>query len=575
MKHIWTTALISTALTACSAADPLPPIDLGETPITDVTLYAATVLTVDEAQPQASGVAIANGSIIAVGDFDDLSKQLTGATIDRQYADHVILPGLIDPHVHMVLGAMMYGADMVPPWDVPLPGDDVKGLKTKADLLARITEIDTQMPEGAPLILWGYHDLVQGDVRRTDLDAINSDRPIILWHWSGHDFYLNSAAIDFLDVNPTLAETFHGVELDSAGDLTGRIYEDALQAIFPKIATVLMSPEHIDRGWQRFEALLTDAGVTTVADMGYGIFGRQAEDYFTSTYYNPGVDGYRLYRVPEHRAFTGEFGDGAVDAMLDLTTKDPTVLPQVKLFSDAAFYSQTMKLRAPGYTGGQSQGSDGLYVTQPEDLPSLMAKYWDAGLDIHIHSNGDAAQDSVIAALKAQKPASDGQRLIIEHGALITPDQITEYSALPVGISAASHYVRYMGSAIAEAIGEKAEHLSPLNSTSNAGMPTTLHSDAPLAPPYPLLAAQAHRLRDTENGSISVPSERLSAAQALRAITLDAAWSLGLEAEIGSIEAGKRADFTIVDRNPLTTEAEDWDEIQVLARIKGGQFYSD
>jgi len=537
----------------------------------DVTLYRTTAITADMGLPMATGIAVKDGEITAVGDFDALRSQLIGATISEQYADQVLLPGLIDPHVHMTLGAMMYGAEMVPPWDVPMPDGKISGLTSRSALLTRITEIEASAPDG-PLVLWGYHDLIQGDVRRDDLDSISTERPLLLWHWSGHDFYLNSAAIEMVDATPALADQFHGIELDSDGELTGRIYEDALLAIFDKIAAVIMHPNHIQRGWDRYEALLRDAGVTTVAEMGYGIFGRTTEDAFLAAHHDS-TDGYQVYLVPEHRAFQLEFGDAVVETVSQMAAEREDVLPQIKLFSDAAFYSQTMKLTAPGYVGGQSEGQTGLYVIQPDDLPGVIAGYWDAGIDIHIHSNGDAAQESTLSAFEAQSPGTDGQRLIIEHAALLTPSQIERLAKLPAGVSAASHYVRYMGSVMAEAIGEKAQYLSPMGSTTKAGIPTTLHSDAPLAPPYPLLAAQAHLLRDTEDGTISLPDERLTREQALKAITLDAAWSLGLEGDLGSIEAGKRANFTIVDRNPLTTAPEDWNEIGVLGRIKDGVAY--
>ena len=547
------------ALAACTA--PLPE--------TDAVLYRTTAITLDAEQPIATGVVLDGDTIAAVGDFEALRNRFPGAAEDESFADAVWLPGLIDPHVHMTLGAMMYGAEMVPPWDVPMADGRVQGLRSRDALLGRIADIEAEAPDG-PLVLWGYHDLVQGDVRRADLDAISAERPVMLWHWSGHDFYLNSAAIEFLGLTPALAERFHGVELDDRGELTGRIYEDALLAIFPKLAAVLMSPEHIARGWTRYEALLADAGVTTVAEMGYGIFGRAAEDAFMAAHYGED-DSYRLFLVPEHRAWAREHGGGVVAAMAAAREADARVLPQVKLFSDAAFYSQTMALTAPGYVGGQSEGQTVLFVTEPDDLPALMSQYWDAGLDIHIHSNGDAAQNSTLAAMDTLAPAQDGQRVVLEHAALLSPDHIARLADHPAGVSAASHYVRYMGGMMREAIGDKADHLSPMRSAVDAGIPVTLHSDAPLAPPYPLLAAQAHLLRDTEDGSVRVPAERLSREQALRAVTLDAAWSLGLEAEIGSLEAGKRADITIVDRNPLATAPEDWDDIAVLGRITGGR----
>lgn len=556
-----------------SAAIILGCTEAGDLPGKDITLYTAEqILTVNTDMPEAEAIAVnSEGSIVAVGALQPLKSQLKGATIDRRFESKTIVPGLIDPHIHMVLGSMMYGLDFIPPWDMETPKGTVKGLPDKTSLMAKIAEFEKLAPEG-PLILYGYHNLVQGDLTRQDLDTISETRPVFIWHYSGHDFYLNSAAIETAKLSPALAEKFHGVGLDENGELNGRIYEDAGLALFQTIGPILMAPAHIEKGWNGYEKIFARSGVTTVAEMGYGIFGRALEDNYTKAYYTD-EDNYRLYQVPEHRAFNQEFGAKAVEqikTLSDDTTRNPRVLPQVKLFTDAAFYSQTMKMAAPGYIGGQSKGTDGLWVTEPQDLPSVMRTYWDAGLDIHIHSNGDAAQDSTLNAFSQMKPGEDGQRLIIEHGGLFTPDQIQRAAELGIGISAASHYVKYMGEDYEEAIGEKTDFITPLASAIKAGIRTTVHSDAPLAPPQPLKAASVHMTRETRQGGVSNKSEKLTREQALRAITLDAAWSLGLEEEIGSLEAGKRADFAILESNPLTTASEDWPDIKVWGVVLDG-----
>ena len=558
-------------IVACTEADELPS--------KDITIYTAEhILTVNKDMPQAEAIAVdAQGNIVAVGALAPLKSQLKGAVIDNRFADKTITPGLIDPHVHMVLGAMMYGLDFVPPWDMETPKGTVKGLPDKASLMAKIAEFEKELPDpgildNLPLILYGYHNLVQGDLTRQDLDKISTTRPIYIWHYSGHDFYLNSAAIKASKLTPALAEKFHGVGLNENGELNGRIYEDAGLALFATIGPILMAPAHIEKGWNGYEKIFARSGVTTVAEMGYGIFGRALEDNYTKAYYTE-EDNYRLYQVPEHRAFAKEFGDDAVAQMKALSgdkARNPQVLNQVKLFTDAAFYSQTMKMAAPGYIGGQSKGTDGLWVTEPQDLPNVMKPYWEAGLDIHIHSNGDAAQDSTLAAFEKQSEGEPGQRLIIEHGGLFRPEQITKAAELGIGLSVASHYVKYMGDDYKEAIGEKTDFITPLASAIKAGIRTTMHSDAPLAPPQPLKAASVHMTRETRQGGVSNPNERLTPEQALRAITLDAAWSLGLEDEVGSIKVGKRADFAILESNPLTTAPEVWPDIKVWGVVLGG-----
>jgi len=530
---------------------------------TGVTIYPAqSVVTVDPSNPAAEAIALRDGKIIGVNSLAALQKQFPKAPMDSRYGQSIILPGLIDPHIHMTLGAMMYGLDWVPPWDMVHPDGLISGINNKTELLQSIEDFSSQKIDDSPLILYGYHNLVQGDIVKADLDAISNTRPIIIWHYSGHDFYMNSKALELFEITPALHETYEGVAIDEGGNLTGRIYEDAVAPLLPKLAPYLLNPQHIEKGFNGFETVLARGGVTTVAEMGYGIFGRTFENQVIDAHYDEN-DPYALYLVPEHRAFSREFGKESAAKMVEFSEANPRILPQVKLFTDAAFYSQTMKLAAPGYLSGQSKGTDGLWVTKPEDLPDLMAQYWDAGLDIHIHSNGDAAQTSTLAAFAQQSEGKTGQRLIIEHAGLITPPQMATASELGIGISAASHYVNFMGEDYKPVIAEKAEYITPLASAFEAGLRVTVHSDAPLAPPMPLLAAGRHMTRATREGGISTPSEILSAEQALRAVTIEAAWSLGLEDEIGSIEVGKRANFTIVGVNPMILPGESWGAIPI------------
>lgn len=538
-----------------------------------ITIYTAqNIVTVNPNMPIAKAIAIdKDGRIAALGTPADLKTMYDEAAVDRRFDGKTLTPGLIDPHVHMILGAMMYGLDFVPPWDMETPKGTVTGLPNKAALLAKIKEFEGSAPDG-PLFLYGYHNLVQGDLTRQDLDAVSDTRPILIWHYSGHDFYINSAAMDWAKLTPDLANEYHGIGLDENGDLNGRIYEDAVLALFGTIGSKLLAPEHIKKGFDGYEAIFARSGVTTVAEMGYGIFGRSLEDNYLKALYTDAAN-YNLYLVPEHRAFTKEFGGEAIAQIQNMhadKSRKPPVLNQVKLFTDAAFYSQTMKLAAPGYIGGQSKGTDGLWVTPPKDLAGVMRPYWDAGMDIHIHSNGDAAQDATLDAFGQMERRGNRQRLIIEHGGLFRPDQIARAAELGVGISAASHYVKYMGQDYEAAIGEKTQFITPLASAIDAGIHVTLHSDAPLAPPQPLKAASVHMTRETRQGGVSNAREKLTPAQALRAITLDAAWSLGLEGEIGSLEVGKRADLTILESNPMITAPALWSDIEVWGVMLGG-----
>jgi hypothetical protein len=344
-----------------------------------------------------------------------------------------------------------------------------------------------------------------------------------------------------------------------------------------KIGPILLAPDRLTRGLNGFSELLRAGGVTTVADLGYGIFTLPLENAnIAGNWRSMAHSGYRVYLVPEHRAFAHAFGDARVETVLGMVAGEidapAPVLPQVKFFTDAAYYSQTMRLSEPGYLSGQSEGSQGLWVMKPDEIVPTMQPYWDAGLAVRVHSNGDAAQTATLDALETLRASAPDRAFIFEHAGLFSPEQVTRAAELGAGISAASHYVFYLGEAYQSPLGpDRGNWILPLASLSAAGVPVTLHSDAPLAPPLPLRAASVHMLRSTREGTELTPTEKLSAQEALESITIDAAYALGLEGELGSIEVGKIADFTILESNPLETPAEAWRDIEVWGVVLDGE----
>ena len=542
------------------------------------TIYLAkNIITMDQAQPHAEAVYVKEEKIQLLGSLETIKAQHPNAKVDSTFKQHVLIPGLIDPHVHMILGAMIYSRPFVPPWDMPTPSGLVKGLTNKAALLDRLKELDAELDPGDPLIAYGYHNLVQGDLDRHDLDDISTSRPILIWHYSGHDFYLNSKALEWADIEPSLAQKFEGVALDQNQELTGRIYEDATHYLFNKIGYHILTPSNIAKGFSGFETMLAQAGVTTVAELGYGLFNKTLEDLYYFLEYTSS-DPYHLYLVPEHRAFTKKYGDDAAKKINSLASKqaskgNPQVLPQVKFFTDAAFYSQTMRLEQPGYIAGQSSGTLGLWVTESKKLSVAIEPYWKLGLDARIHSNGDAAQTATLDAMHNIRKSypNSKQRFVIEHAGLLTPDHLNRLAELNGGISAASHYVYLMGDDYKKSIGDRVQYITPLASASQRSIPVALHSDAPLAPPFPLQAASVHMTRETRSGGVSTLKEALNATQALKSVTIDAAWSMGLEDSIGSISVGKRANFTVLNRNPITTDAKQWPNIKVWGVVLDGE----
>lgn len=574
MKRLAMSAMALGLTVACSApTSEQADVTSGE----GIVIYPANAVITMVADEVAEAVAVEDNRIAAVGTREALEAQFAGAEVDESFADKTIVPGLIDPHVHMGLSSLQYATPLTPPWPMATPEGMVRGLPNREAFFGRLQEIVDSAPAGEPLIVYGFHNLVHGDLVKEDLDAVTTDRPLVIWHYSSHDFYLNSAGLEWAGIDASLHQQYEGVDLNAEGDLTGRIYEDAIPALMASIGPILLAPNRLSTGLEGFSELLRAGGVTSVADLGYGIFTLPIENAnISANWQSMEHAGYRLYLVPEHRAFEHAFGEARVETVLGMVAGDVAapapVLPQVKFFTDAAYYSQTMRVSEPGYLSGQSVGSQGLWVMRPDEIAPTIQPYWDAGLAVRIHSNGDAAQSATLDALETLRASAPDRAFIFEHAGLFSPEQVTRAAELGAGISAASHYVFYLGEAYQSPLGpDRGDWILPLASLSAAGVPVTLHSDAPLAPPLPLRAASVHMTRSTREGTELTPTEKLSGQEALESITIDAAYALGLEAELGSIVPGKLADFTILDSNPLETPGADWGEIGVWGVVLDGE----
>jgi hypothetical protein len=246
---------------------------------------------------------------------------------------------------------------------------------------------------------------------------------------------------------------------------------------------------------------------------------------------------------------------------------------RVKLFADGAFFSQLAQVGAPGYIDGHQ----GEWLMAPDTLEAAARVYWNAGYRVHLHVTGDLGLElglDVLEKLQWERPRFN-HGWTFEHFGFSTPEQVARIAALGAQVSANVYYLHELSHMYASSgIGyERASQMARLKSCYEQNICVSLHSDFTMAPAEPLNSAWVAVNRLNCEGELMGEQERLSVYQALAAITINAARILGRADEIGSIRAGKKADFTILGEDPFQVEPGHLKDIAIHGTVFEGRPY--
>jgi len=552
-----------------------------------VVFVAEQVITVDPTRPRAEAVAVRDGRILAVGSLAEVTDGLGDEPhlIDRTHADSVIVPGLIDQHLHPFLGATTLTTEVIATEDWHLPSRTFPAAHSDEEYRARLVSADAALADPDEwLFSWGYHSLWHGHLDREVLDAISSTRPIGVWQRSCHEFFLNSAAIDALELTQE--------RVDESGDLAatislerGHFWENGFFGfLMPIITPVFVTVERLVDGLEQMITYLHANGVTAFNEPG-AVLPDGAWELYQATLGRDDVPLDSTFVIDARGPATA--GIPVTEALnraekiigRSLEGKVSFLPKQVKLFADGAIISQLMQMKEPylDAAGNPNPDHHGEWLMAPDVFEEQSKAYWDAGYQLHVHVNGDLGLEMVLDTLErrlAETPRDD-HRTVIVHFANSTEAQVDRIAELGAIVSSNPYYpVGFADKYSQVGLGpERADVMTRNQSVLDRGIELSFHSDLPMGPADPLSMMWCAVNRVTQSGRVAAPEQRVSAADALRAVTLGAAQSWRREHELGSIEIGKIANFTVLDEDPLAVDPMRLNEIGVVGTIFEGRWF--
>lgn len=533
----------------------------------DIIYLNAEVVTVNDQQPTAEAVAVKAGKILAVGTRDQVMNLKDPTTQIIDLNGKVMVPGFVDAHGHFFQqGVSASVADLLAPPD--------GGVDSVAKLQQTLRDWAT--PEKISVLGWiignGYDDAQLTEQRhptRDDLDAVSTEFPVIAIHSSGHLAAVNSKGLELAGFTSTTENPPGGVirRKEGSSEPNGVLEENAFWAVLTKLGTP--TADVVAVMIKRASEIYSRYGFTTVQE------GRGSAGIFESLKRaaNAGelkldVAAYLDYlTVPEAHAIDWPQQE----------YRNHLRLAGAKLNLDGSPQGKTAWMTAPYLIPPEGQSADYKGYASMEDAAIIerVSAGFKHNFQVLGHCAGDAAcQQYIMAVRKAtEQYGKADRRPVMIHAHTVREDQLDAMKELGIFPAFFPAHVFYWGDWHRDSVFglERASRVSPTKSALRRDMMFSSHNDAPVVLPSALRLMWAAVNRRTRSNQILGDDQRVTPLEALKSVTLWAAYQHFEETSKGSIEPGKLADFTILSANPLTVDPMAIQDITVLETIKAGK----
>ncbi len=535
----------------------------------DTIYWGGPMLTMVDEAPAVEALAVREGRIVAAGERATIEALRAPSTRVVDLDGKTLLPGFVDSHGHLMgVGFQSLCANLLAAPDGD--GNDIASVQT---LLREWADANPDLVGTYRAIVgfgWDESQLAEGRApNRDDLDAVTTDLPVYIIHTSGHLGVANSKALEQYGFTSESEDPPGGVIRRRAGSRE----PDGVLEELAHFAIVFPLLEQDDE----FEERMLLAGIEAYASFGFttGQEGRATDSQVDTMARVAARDGLPIDVVAYPDFFTAR-------AALDLEVHRRTHVGGfrvggAKFGIDGSPQGKTAWRDRPYHV--QPEGVNPAYcgypAYEPEALSAGIAECYERGWQLLGHANGEAAIDALIANVAAAQAAHPGQdlRSVLIHGQFLRADQVPRIDALGIFPSLFPMHTFYWGDWHREQTRGPvmADDISPTGWLLARGMRFGTHHDAPVALPDSMRVLDATVTRRSRTGDILGAEHRVPVWQALQAMTIWPAYQHFEEADKGTLEVGKLADFVLLSGNPLEVDPETLDRLEVRRTIKRDQ----
>ncbi len=540
----------------------------------DLAFVNGAVYTVDAARTREQAVAVKDGRIVAAGSDDDIREHVGPKTAVFDLAGRMLLPGFQDAHVHPVSG----GVDRLQ--------CDLHDLHSREDYQLRVKTYAEEHPDREWILGGGWSmDVFPGGTPTKDLlDAVVPDRSAYLPNRDGHTVWVNSRALELAGITATTSDPADGrIERDAAGEPSGSLHEGAADLV-GRLAPQ-PTPDDVYEGLLEGQRYLHSLGITAwqdaIVSTAYWM-----DNY--SAYLRAAGNGDLTARVVGALWWDRERGGDQIDELRELRERGQAgrfAASTVKIMQDGVCETFTAAVLEPYFDAeGRPTDKRGISFVEPEALKGYVTALDRDGFQVHFHALAERAVrealDAIEAALKANGPTDHRHHLA--HIQVVHPDDVPRFRKLGVVANAQPLWAAHEGQMddlTIPFLGEPRWRWQyPFGSLVRAGAILAMGSDWSVSTPDPLEEIHVAVNRKTppaylygnDNDEVFLPEERLDLATSIAAFTMGSAYVNHLDRVTGSIEVGKDADLTVVNRDLFAHPVDEIANSQVDATFVQG-----